>query len=207
MEPAGTSLARRRSVTRSSSESASKTRGDALSGLVAACLPESFPTMRPTPPKGHSPPRLAVVGGGLIVALMIAVAWDTLERRQPSTMQLETPNGVVVVEVADTPDARSAGLSNRESLAAIDGLLLTWHASGRHPIWMAEMRFPLDVAWIDSSGRVIAVLAGVPPCHRQPCPLYEPEETHHSIAVLELRAGAAANHGTTAGTSFETLRR
>jgi uncharacterized protein len=163
--------------------------------------------MRSTPPKGHSPPRRAVVGGGLIVALMIAVAWETLERRQPSTMQLETPNGVVVVEVADTPDARSAGLSNRESLAAMDGLLLTWDAPGRHPIWMADMRLPLDLAWIDANGRVIAVLANVPPCPRQPCPLYEPEGTDRSVAVLELRAGVAEHHGIAVGKTFEHLRR
>jgi uncharacterized membrane protein (UPF0127 family) len=72
---------------------------------------------------------------------------------------------------------------------------------------MAEMRFPLDLAWIDANGRVIAVLANVPPCQRQPCPLYEPEGTHHSVAVLELRAGAAENHGIAAGKTFEHLRR
>lgn len=163
--------------------------------------------MRHIPSKDYSPLRLALVGGGLSVALIMAVIWPTLDRRKPPTTQLETRNGVLVVEIANTPGARAAGLSNRQTLAGIDGLLLKWDAPGRHPIWMAEMRFPLDLVWIDAGGRVMAVLASAPPCDRQPCPLYEPEGTDRSVAVLELRAGAAASYGIAAGTSFENLKR
>jgi uncharacterized membrane protein (UPF0127 family) len=163
--------------------------------------------MRPISPKDRSTLRRAVLGGSLSLALVTAVVWTTIERPKPAAVRLDMPNGAIVVEVADAPAARSAGLSNRESLAGIDGLLLKWDTPGRHPIWMAEMRFPLDLAWIDANGRVIAVLANVPPCQRQPCPLYEPEGTHHSVAVLELRAGAAENHGIAAGKTFEHLRR
>jgi uncharacterized membrane protein (UPF0127 family) len=148
-----------------------------------------------------------VIGTGIAVALGIAAFWMHIGSDRLPSVTLETPNGRILVGVADTPAARSAGLSNRDALNAVDGLLLKWDAPGRHPIWMAEMRFPLDLAWIDANGRVIAVLANVPPCQRQPCPLYEPEGSHHSVAVFELRAGAAANHGIAAGKSFEHLRR
>ncbi len=140
------------------------------------------------------------------MALLTAVIWTTVDRRDRRTT-LETPDGTIVVEVADTPGGRSAGLSNRENLAGFDGLLLKWDAPGRHPIWMADMRFPLDLAWIDANGWVIAVLANVPPCPRQPCPLYEPEGTDRSVAVLELRAGVAEHHGIAVGKTFEHLRR
>jgi uncharacterized membrane protein (UPF0127 family) len=163
--------------------------------------------MRRIPSKDRSTLRRVVIGGGLSLALLTAVVWTTIERRKPPAVRLDTPDGAIVVEVADAPAARSAGLSNRESLVGIDGLLLKWDTPGRHPIWMAEMRFPLDLAWIDANGRVIAVLANVQPCQRQPCPLYEPDGTHHSVAVLELRVGAAATHGIAAGNTFEHLRR
>jgi uncharacterized membrane protein (UPF0127 family) len=162
--------------------------------------------MGPNPSKDRSPLHVAVVGGGVSLALLTAVIWTTIDRRDRPTT-IETPDGTIVVEVADTPAARSAGLSNREKLARFDGLLLKWDAPGRHPIWMADMRFPLDLAWIDVNGRVIAILANVPPCPRQPCPLYEPEGTDRSVAVLELRAGAAENHGIAAGKTLEDLRR
>jgi hypothetical protein len=108
-------------------------------------------------------------------------------------MRLETPGRTIVVEIADTPAARSAGLSNREGFNGVDGLLLKWDAPGRHPIWMAEMQFALDLAWLDPDGRVLAVLANVPPCRADPCSLNEPDGTDRSVAVLEMRAGATAS--------------
>jgi uncharacterized membrane protein (UPF0127 family) len=82
--------------------------------------------------------------------------------------------------------------------SGIDGLLLKWDAAGRHPIWMADMRFPLDLAWIDANGRVIGLSLT--------CPVSEPAEpdgTDGSVAVLELRAGAAATYGILVGTALK----
>jgi uncharacterized membrane protein (UPF0127 family) len=91
-------------------------------------------------------------------------------------------------------ERRSFALSNRPGLSGADGLLLKWDMPGRHPIWMAEMQFALDLAWLDPDGRVVAVLANVPPCRANPCGLYEPDGADRSVAVLEMPAGAAANH-------------
>ena len=130
--------------------------------------------------------RRTLVPIALVLALVVAIVWTSLENRRLPVIQLETPAGGISVEVANTPAARAAGLSNRDRLQGIDGLLLQWDAPGRHPIWMAEMRFPLDLVWLDPDGRVVAVLANVPPCRAAPCPLYEPEGTDRSVAVLEM---------------------
>jgi uncharacterized membrane protein (UPF0127 family) len=110
--------------------------------------------------------RRPLVGAGIVVALVVALVWMRLDQRDPPTTRIGTPGCVIDGEVADTPAARSAGLANPDALNRIDGLLLKWDAPGRHPIWMAEMRFPLDLEWIDSIGRVIAVLSNVPPMSR-----------------------------------------
>jgi uncharacterized membrane protein (UPF0127 family) len=110
------------------------------------------------------------------------------------TIALETPTGPIRVELADTPAARADGLTGRDALTEIDGVLLKWDSPDRHPIWMKAVRFPLDLVWLDADGRVGAVLANVPPCPAEPCPLYEPDGTAHSVAVLELRAGGASAH-------------
>jgi hypothetical protein len=140
---------------------------------------------------------VAVVGG-ITLALIASAIWLLIERRELPTVQLDSPNGTLVVEIADTPATRSTGLSNRDTLK-VDGLLLQWDTPGRHPIWMADMRFPLDLVWLDSDGRVLLVLANVPPCRAEPCPLYEPDQTDRSAAVLEMPAGTAARHGVAAG--------
>jgi hypothetical protein len=74
-------------------------------------------------------------------------------------------------------------------------------APGTHPIWLAGMRFPLDLLWIDGDGRVLSVLPNVPPCRAEPCTIYEPRGTDRSVAVLELPAVGAARDGLTAGTT------
>jgi hypothetical protein len=43
-------------------------------------------------------------------------------------------------------------VSHRDDLPG-DGMLLQWNGPGRHPIWMAGMRFPLDLIWLEQDGR------------------------------------------------------
>jgi uncharacterized membrane protein (UPF0127 family) len=145
--------------------------------------------------------RRAVIAAGIAIPLIIAMFWMRSENRVLPTTSIATPGGAIVVEIAATPASRSAGLSNREALRGIDGMLLKWDAPGRHPIWMKGMRFPLDVLWLGADDRVIAVLENVPPCFTDPCPLYEPSGSDGSVAVLELPANAAARHGLTVGAS------
>jgi uncharacterized membrane protein (UPF0127 family) len=115
------------------------------------------------------------------------------------TVALETPTGPIRVELADTPSARTKGLAGRDTLTEVDGLLLKWESPDRHPIWMKGMRFPLDLVWLDADGRVVAALTNVPPCLAEPCPLYEPDGSERSVAVLEMRAGDASVHQLASG--------
>ncbi len=114
----------------------------------------------------------------------------------PTLIQLTVPRGTLRVVLADTADRRAAGLSKLDAVPN-DGMLLQWDAPGRHPIWMSQMRFALDLVWLDGDGRVVSVFANVPPCTATPCPLYEPPGSEKSTAVLELPAGKAATYGLT----------
>jgi uncharacterized membrane protein (UPF0127 family) len=58
---------------------------------------------------------------------------------------------------------------------------------------MADMRFPLDLVWLNTHGGVAA------------CPLYEPEGTSASIAVLEVAAGKTRALGIAVGARARTL--
>jgi len=145
-------------------------------------------------------PFRTIVATGMVAAVGIA-AVVTFTGERPRIGQVDTPGGTIVVEIADTPAARSVGLSNRDTLTDIDGLLLKWDEAARRPIWMAGMRFSLDLVWIDGAGRVLGVLSNVPPCRVEPCTLYEPAGTVDSVAVLELPAGDAAKRQLTVGTT------
>jgi hypothetical protein len=70
--------------------------------------------------------RRAVIGTGMAVPLIAAVIWTRFDNRPLSTMTLQAPKAAIRVEIADTPAARSAGLSRRDTLGDVDGLLLKW---------------------------------------------------------------------------------
>jgi uncharacterized membrane protein (UPF0127 family) len=145
--------------------------------------------------------RRTVIAAGIVIPLITATMWMWSADRVPPTVRIETPRGTIVAEIAATPSAGSAGLSNRDKLQGTDGMLLKWDAPGRHPMWMAGMRFPLDLLWIDGAGRVLAVVPNVPLCRVEPCTLYEPDGTASAVAVLELPAGGAAERRLATGVS------
>jgi uncharacterized membrane protein (UPF0127 family) len=67
------------------------------------------------------------------------------------------------VEIADTDAERTLGLSGRESLAENNGLLFVFETEGYHGIWMKEMNFPIDIAWLDKNKKIIHLEHNVAP--------------------------------------------
>lgn len=93
------------------------------------------------------------------------------------------------VEVARTPDAQRAGLSDRDDVPTGTGMLFPFDEPGPREVWMARTRVPLDIAWI-LDGQVVTVET-LPPCELDvvtDCPTYaSPGEVD---AMLEVPAGA-----------------
>jgi uncharacterized membrane protein (UPF0127 family) len=136
---------------------------------------------------------------GIVAAIACYAFWSYRELAPArSTISFVVPGGTLRVETATTPQERAAGLAGRAAPAA-DGLLLEWPAAGRHPIWMKDMRFSLDLVWLDEDDRILAVVNRAPPCSNRPCPLYEPAGTETARTVLELRGGEAAARGLVVG--------
>ncbi len=110
----------------------------------------------------------------------------------------------VHAEVADTPAEQAKGLSGRPPLAADEGMLFELAGSSRQPFWMKDMRFPIDIVWIDK-GRVSQVSPSVPapkPGTRDSeLPLYRPRQAIDS--VLEVRSGWARANGIGPGDPVE----
>jgi uncharacterized membrane protein (UPF0127 family) len=54
---------------------------------------------------------------------------------------------------------------------------------------MKNCRFPIDIVWLDENKKVVHVAARVPPCTKDPCPVYDP--MRRAAYVVEMNAGAA----------------
>ena len=129
----------------------------------------------------------------LFGSALCAAAGYALTARRPPDVGAVVRIGCCTlhVEVADTPARRATGLSHTAALRA-DGLLLRWPRPALHAIWMRDMRYPLDLAWIDKANVVTATLTDVVPCAADPCPIYAPSGAADSVAVLETTAGRLA---------------
>lgn len=134
-------------------------------------------------------PRL--VGPAFICVGIAALAMDSKDV-PVRCRSLTAPTGQQLkVSVARDAAKRAAGLSALSS-PPYDGILLEWPTLGRHPIWMSDMRFDLDLLWLAVDGRVLAALSNVAACATGPCPIYAPAGSELSRAVLEIPAGRAA---------------
>ncbi|MGA7617584.1 MAG: DUF192 domain-containing protein [Thermoanaerobaculia bacterium] len=111
------------------------------------------------------------------------------------------PDGFRVwMEIAADDQSRAEGLMYRESVPAGSGMLFMFPQEGLYPFWMKNTYVPLDMIWMDSSGRVVDVKSNVPPCPGDPCPSFTPAGT--ASYVLELGAGEASKHGVKKGSAI-----
>ena len=112
---------------------------------------------------------------------------------KPSTVCFQSD--CINVEVVSRKEDTARGLSGRDSLALGQGMLFVFSGDGIYNFWMKGMKFPLDIIWIGYDGQVKDVMANLPACAADPCPVYVPSEK--ARYVLEIPAGFAAAHGIT----------
>jgi uncharacterized membrane protein (UPF0127 family) len=77
----------------------------------------------------------------------------------------QTGGSVLVnVEIADTQEKRTLGLSNRRNLGDYNGMLFVFDNPTSTSFWMKDMYIDLDILFIDSKGFVIDIYENVQPC-------------------------------------------
>jgi uncharacterized membrane protein (UPF0127 family) len=97
-----------------------------------------------------------LIGLGLVCFVAIN------QRQSPGCEQL-TKNICLTLEHARTPEALTRGLGGRNSLPPSYAMLFIYAADAPHGIWMKDMRFAIDIVWLDSDKRIIHQLRNVSP--------------------------------------------
>lgn len=70
---------------------------------------------------------------------------------------------VFKLEVADDEAARERGLSERDFLPANTGMLFDFKTDSDWRMWMLKMRFDIDIAWLDKTGKVVFIKTDATP--------------------------------------------
>ena len=107
--------------------------------------------------------KTAIIAVLAVIVLLPVVA---LVERQHTLRQIiiKAPNGAVLsAEVVSGIGDRMRGLSNREYLSYNEAMLFVFPDAGMHGIWMKDMRFPIDIIWLDEQQMVLTIESNVSP--------------------------------------------
>ena len=131
----------------------------------------------------------------------------------PTATPIPTPTGPYITigdatfaaEIADTPELRSKGLGERDSLPEQTGMLFVFPSGQASSFWMFGMRFPLDFVWIGEDCTVADLTENVQ--H------YPPDTPSSELEIInpaspaaytfEINAGEVAQFGIERGDSVQ----
>ena len=99
----------------------------------------------------------------------------------------------VNTEVVSKQPEMGRGLSGRSALAPGKGMLFKFEDEDLHRFWMKDMKFNLDIIWMDKQGKVVFIAPDLQPCTPQACPSYGPPQK--DLYVLEVNASFCKTNG------------
>jgi uncharacterized protein len=110
-------------------------------------------------------------------------------------------------DVPTTSELMSKGLAVKNELKENEAMLFIFEESAKHSFWMKDMKFPIDILWLDSASKVVHIERNLQPCASVfICTSCSPSVD--SQYVLETVAGFAQRHDVKLGSDidFELVR-
>ena len=141
------------------------------------------------------PVKTIIVGFSLVIFSFFL--YQSLSTDPPARICFN--QSCVLVEIPGGREEMSRGLMYRESMDYDDGMLFVFEEEGIHSFWMKNMKFSIDMIWMDSEGRVVHIERSVPPCMKEPCMVYCPEKK--ARYVLEVVGNYTLRENITVGSS------
>jgi uncharacterized membrane protein (UPF0127 family) len=115
----------------------------------------------------------------------------------------------LTADLAITDDEKTKGLAIKDNLKENESMLFVSEEPSRQSFWMKDMKFPIDIIWLDSNGTVVHIEHNLQPCVSilntgssiLNCPTYTPDKD--SLYVLETIAGFSQKHDVKIGTNID----
>jgi uncharacterized protein len=116
----------------------------------------------------------------------------------PSSVKIK---GLIIhVDLAITTDQQEKGLSVKNNMSNNEGMLFPFNTPGDYSFWMKDMKFPLDIIWINSNGKIVHIEKNLQPCSFILfCPSYSPPANSNSKYVLEVNANYTTKNNINVG--------
>jgi len=133
---------------------------------------------------------LIVVGVFIVVAILLTRQTLLVNIDKENLPHARLGGATIKVEIADTQDEQTLGLSGRESLPNGRGMLFVFQELSEHMFWMKDMKFPIDIIWLAENFKIVDVKENATP-ESYPDVFLPTEKARY---VLEVQAGFFARH-------------
>ncbi|MBI2023237.1 DUF192 domain-containing protein [Candidatus Giovannonibacteria bacterium] len=142
----------------------------------------------------------------IIIAPILAAVFFALNRDKTENAAVEIGGVTIAAEIARTPRERAKGLSGREGLAQDEGMLFIFSNPALYDFWMKDMKFPIDIIWINN-GKIVYIAENAKP----PAPntldneltVYHPTEL--ASYVFEVQSAFVEQHGIKVGDDVKLI--
>ncbi|PIN99755.1 hypothetical protein COT72_04950 [archaeon CG10_big_fil_rev_8_21_14_0_10_43_11] len=117
----------------------------------------------------------------LTLTVLFMLGCTSISTTQPT---VTIANHTFYVDLAKSAFEKNTGLSNRYTLAQDWGMLFVYEEEQQVRYWMKDMRFPLDIMWLDENRTITHLVENAPAC-KTACQIYDANATY----ILEVNAG------------------
>lgn len=122
--------------------------------------------------------------------------------KQKGYTTVSVRNLTISAKVVSKASDREKGLSGVDSMPLSQGMLFVFEKPGGYVFWMKNMKFALDMVWIDQNKKIIDMTFDVPPePGKSDDQLHRYQARGNSLYVLEINAGLARLNGLQIGDS------
>jgi uncharacterized membrane protein (UPF0127 family) len=93
-------------------------------------------------------------------ALLLAVFLAGCDESNPAalpTVPIKIGSQTYTIEIAATHQSRARGLMRRDAMAKDHGMIFVFPKVELQSFWMKNTRIPLDLIYLDASGRVVSI--------------------------------------------------
>ena len=144
-------------------------------------------------------PRTMMYGlAGAIILGAISIFSNVNSNAFEQRAVLKLNNNKISLIVSDSAESRTRGLSGMASLGEDHAMLFVFEEPDRYGIWMKDMKFPIDIVWLDEQKKIIHIEKNVSP-NTYPKVFFPPLK---SLYVLELNTGFASKNNLIIGESL-----
>jgi uncharacterized membrane protein (UPF0127 family) len=129
--------------------------------------------------------HMSAILATLVLASACTAEPATQSGTQAATVSMTIGKSEFKLEIAADDPTREKGLMNRDSMPGDHGMIFIFAKADRYSFWMKNTRIPLDLLYVDASGKIVDITT-----------LKPFDETGYTPAgaamyVIELNAGVA----------------